>query len=49
MSFHKMIEDPMYDEDGNCIDEDFEWDDSVDLDDLADQLDNYDPYSTVNS
>lgn len=43
MSFHKMIEDPMYDEDGNCVDEDAEWED-LEVPDEA-----YSPYETVNS
>ena len=51
MTFHKMIEDPMYDEDGNCVDED--WADEA-IDDweaqqLAAELENFDPYETVNS
>lgn len=51
MSFHKMIEDPMYDEDGNCVDEDFEWEDSEDIDpvELGIEIEGYDPYDTVNS
>jgi len=41
MSFHQLFEDPMYDEDGNCIDEDFEFDEQ--------EPENYDPFETVNS
>lgn len=44
--FGMVFEDPTYDEDGNCVDEDFEWEDAKEL---QDQLDNYDPYDTVNS
>jgi hypothetical protein len=43
MSFHKMIEDPMYDEDGNCVDEDVEWAD------LEVPEEAYSPFDTVNS
>jgi hypothetical protein len=52
MSFHKMFEDPMYDEDGNMVDEDFEFEDEdfVDIDTLIDDPDfSYDPFDTVNS
>ncbi len=52
MTFHKMIEDPMYDEDGNCVDEDFDWEDAIaEQEDLehAIELENFDPFETVNS
>lgn len=53
MTFHKMIEDPMYDEDGNCVDEDFDWEDAAiqEFEDLeyAAELENFDPFDTVNS
>jgi hypothetical protein len=38
MSFHKLIEDPMYDEDGVCVDEDFEF---ITLEELAAEEDFY--------
>jgi len=38
----QVFEDPMYDEDGNLVDEDF------DLDELAED-ESYDPFQTVNS
>lgn len=42
MSYFKMFEDPMYDEDGQLVDEDSDegdWEDDV----------TYDPFDTVNS
>ena len=41
MSFHQLFEDPMYDEDGNCTDEDFVFDEL--------EPENYDTFETVNS
>jgi hypothetical protein len=41
--FSKMFEDPMYDEDGILIDEDAEWED------IQQEVEDYDPFSTVNS
>ncbi len=38
----QVFEDPMYDEDGNLVDEDFDFDEVP-----ADE--NYDPFQTVNS
>lgn len=51
MTFHKMFEDPMYDEDGNLADEDFEFLSIDELDeDMAQELGlTYDPFETVNS
>jgi hypothetical protein len=51
MSYFKMYEDPMYDEDGQLCDEDFDWQDQEDLDedDMNDIADSYSPYVTVNS
>lgn len=43
MSFHQLFEDPMYDEDGNLVDEDF------DIAEIEEELENYDPFETVNS
>jgi hypothetical protein len=50
MSFHKMIEDPMYDEDGNCVDEDWdiEFEEDILEEELVDEL-GYDPFDTINS
>ena len=45
--FSKMIEDPMYDEDGVMIDEDAEWEDIEDLIDGGEI--SFDPFDTVNS
>lgn len=52
--FSKMIEDPMYDEDGVMIDEDAEWEDLEDVSEWLDkELKEYDatysPYDTINS
>lgn len=44
MSYFKMFEDPMYDEDGQCVDEDASWQDMEDAEE-----DEYGPYNTVNS
>ena len=54
MTFHKINEDPMYDDDGNCVDEDLPPDDSQDIidylnEELADSDEIYGPYVTVNS
>ena len=51
MSFHKTFEDPMYDEDGNCVDEDFDF---VDIDEIDEEMAEelgliYDPFDTINS
>jgi hypothetical protein len=55
MTFHKINEDPFYDEDGNCVDEDFYYD----LDDEGNWVEvkeqnqgeevSYSPYDTLNS
>lgn len=47
MSYWKLNEDPMYDEDGVLIDEDAEWEDTEILVDI--DLDDLNPYNTVNS
>jgi hypothetical protein len=44
MSYFKMFEDPMYDDDGQVADEDFDWQDQEDQEE-----DEYGPYATVNS
>lgn len=41
--FWMVTEDPDYDDDGQLIDEDF------DFEDLEGELDSYDPFETVNS
>ena len=43
MSFHQLFEDPMYDEDGILVDEDY------DIAELEEELESYDPFETVNS
>ena len=50
MTFHKINEDPMYDDDGNCVDEDAPQD-IIDYlnEELADSDEIYGPYVTVNS
>ena len=47
--FSKLIEDPMYDEDGVMIDEDAEWTDTEDPADYTHEVERFDPYDTVNS
>ncbi len=47
MSYFKMFEDPMYDEDGVMIDEDSEEGDWQDMEDAEEDI--YGPYITVNS
>ena len=43
MSYRPLYEDPTYDDDGNCVDEDAEWED-LDVPEAA-----YSPYDTINS
>lgn len=43
MSYRPLYEDPTYDDDGNCVDEDAEWGD------LEVPEDAYSPYDTINS
>lgn len=43
MSYRPLYEDPTYDDEGNCVDEDAEWED------LEVPEDAYSPYDTVNS
>lgn len=45
--FGMIIEDPFYDEDGQLIDEDMDWDDIEELIETGDI--SYDPHDTVNS
>lgn len=47
MTFWKLNEDPMYDEDGVLVDEDADWEDIEDLIEAGDV--SYDPHDTVNS
>lgn len=51
MTFHRITEDPMYDEDGQWIDEDANWQDLEDLDEdiMNDREGQYSPFVTVNS
>ena len=44
--FWQVNEDPFYDEDGQLIDEDADWEE---IKDLQIEDDSYDPYETVNS
>ena len=39
-----LFEDPMYDEDGNLVDEDFDWEDVAEM-----PQEEFDPYNTFNS
>jgi hypothetical protein len=43
MSYRPLYEDPTYDDDGNCVDEDAEWAD------LEVPEEAYDPFETINS
>jgi len=45
--FGMIVEDPFYDEDGQLIDEDANWDDIEELIETGDI--SYDPHDTVNS
>lgn len=55
--YGQVFEDPMYDEDGNLVDEDADWETEVDPGDLEYDEDigewvdphSYDPFDTVNS
>lgn len=47
MSYWKLNEDPMYDEDGVLVDEDADWEDVEELVESGDI--SYDPHDTVNS
>ena len=52
--FARINEDPFYDDDGNCIDED-DWStaaidiDESELDELGIDQDNFSPHNTINS
>ena len=52
MSYFKMFEDPMYDDDGQLIDEDAEWEKIPfpfsDMDPRVNPND-FDPFATINS
>ena len=47
MTFHRINEDPFYDDDGNLVDEDADWED------VKDEVEgvevSYSPYDTLNS
>lgn len=47
MSYRPLYEDPFYDEDGQCVDEDADWEDVEELIESGDI--SYDPHDTVNS
>jgi hypothetical protein len=47
IGFGILTEDPMYDEDGVMVDEDFAWEDVEELVESGDI--SYDPHDTVNS
>jgi hypothetical protein len=47
IGFGILTEDPMYDEDGVMVDEDFDWEDVEELVESGDI--SYDPHDTVNS
>lgn len=52
MPFHKVTEDPFYDEDGQWIDEDDDtWQDIEDLDEdiLNERAEQFSPHQTINS
>lgn len=40
----QVFEDPMYDEDGNLVDEDFDWEDVAEV-----PQNDLDPFNTINS
>ncbi len=49
--FARITEDPFYDDDGNCVDEDQSWNDIDDseLDELGINKENFSPHNTINS
>lgn len=51
IGFGMLTEDPMYDEDGVLVDEDFDWEDSEEINpkELGIEVEGYDPFDTVNS
>lgn len=53
VGFGILTEDPFYDDDGVLVDEDGDWEDQDIVEELNDQLKDYDeeygPYSTINS
>lgn len=50
MSYFKLYEDPMYDDDGQLVDEDADESDEGDwVDDIPPHTDIYSPHATVNS
>jgi hypothetical protein len=55
---HKIFEDPMYDDDGHLVDEDFdaaEWDEAfpepteAEINQMLQEMQDYDPHNTINS
>ena len=53
MTFHRLNEDPFYDDDGILIDEDADWTDAAvsefEAQQYSAELENFDPFETVNS
>ena len=49
MSGFMIYEDPMYDEDGVLVDEDFDDEEFEDPTDFVTELERYNPFNTVNS
>ncbi len=53
MTYFKTFEDPMYDDDGQCVDEDQDWEDiKVEVESIAPEacyIMDCDPFSTINS
>ena len=48
--FGQVFEDPMYDEDGNCVDEDYDEEQGQRVfDKLVKDIEEFSPHSTVNS
>ncbi len=50
--FGMITEDPFYDEDGVLVDEDADWEDAIsdhEARELAQELESFDPFETVNS
>jgi hypothetical protein len=47
MTFHRINEDPFYDDDGNLVDEDADWEDVKE--ETQEVEVSYSPYDTLNS
>ena len=47
MTFHRINEDPFYDDDGNLVDEDADWEDVKE--ETQEGEVSYSPYDTLNS